>query len=90
MGYFENVNRTVGKLDADVKKRIKANEQKTQLIFKDQQEIANRLRTDMENGARQRKQEQEQLLTWINTRFNESDDKLKELKEKIEQALDEK
>jgi hypothetical protein len=44
----------------------------------------------MENGARQRKQEQEQLLTWINTRFNESDDKLKELKEKIEQALDEK
>lgn len=26
MGYFENVNRSIGKLDLDVKRRIKANE----------------------------------------------------------------
>lgn len=90
MGYFENVNRSISRLDSDVKKRIKTNEEKTQLIFKDQEELANRLREDFEQGVKVRKQEQEQLVAWIKSRFEEGDQQLKQALDKLDISLSEK
>lgn len=47
-GYFENVSKTVVKLDNDVKKRIKDNEEKTEKIFKEQEEITTKMKKQFE------------------------------------------